>query len=685
MVQHTQRRTADKLIQLKLHDLCMIETAYCIHHFFGPQSVFDLLHDESTDGISFLLAALSFKPDYNDEDIYVPKLLSGNIVKVICSQELSDKTANSAVYQALLPTVKYLNWIGYKLYGNAWTDLIPLMQKHMNAVTDENTTAIATSHMFFKAIEVVNYAIWICLYHQLSNSIKPAIKYSTSMRTAIWNTDSTDCVIDRSSNISIIELANKSALYFKTNSQNEKARPDIVNTKLDEKESENTFKTHKRVVGERLINCFTNCDRLLERRQAFKETSTLCKSDGKSVIPDNKLFYEYGHNGAWLRENIVAIAFNRSTANPLLRVLNTSFDKMKKGLEYVKQFNSNLQKLISKRKPYSNEWLGILLGCDSISPVEKYCQTSKYLNNEEKVLIGYVCDEHLQMSSDKNILLLTQWNKNEMVINEYIQKHKLSRIFTKDVLYRIVFKLKPIDIKRCLYILFGMMQQFHLDLDNRLKNQGKNKDGNQNNYNQNEDTFVNNDTSERGCGIRNVIKKAKPNVSSESNGNEAMAVQNDPFDTLDGIDEKNHDEFVHILTVWNGLYTIEQKEQEIKMLQKKITIKRREKSIQILNDAKHKPIIQTNKKNNAKSIKPIVSQLPTINNIVWKKWINDKNKLENLYKFQGRNLWKNKTKEKLIHIIKHNYTSNWKKCFDKKSPESLQSKLYSLCGGSITN
>eukprot|EP01084_Bolivina_argentea_P243929 408781_1 len=436
MVQHTQRRTADKLIQLKLHDLCMIETAYCIHHFFGPQSVFDLLHDESTDGISFLLAALSFKPDYNDEDIYVPKLLSGNIVKVICSQELSDKTANSAVYQALLPTVKYLNWIGYKLYGNAWTDLIPLMQKHMNAVTDENTTAIATSHMFFKAIEVVNYAIWICLYHQLSNSIKPAIKYSTSVRTAEWNNDPTDCVIDRSKNISIIEMANKSALYFKTNSQNEKARPDIVNAKLDEKQSENTFKSHKRVVGERLINCFINCDRLLERRQPLTEISSLYKTDGKAIIPDNKLFYEYSHSGAWLRENIVAIAFNRSTANPMLRVLNTSFDKMKKGLEYVKQFNSNLQKLIAKQKPYTNEFLGILLGFESISPVQKYYNTSKYLNDEEQNVIRYVCVGHLEMSSDKNILLLNKWNQNEKVINEYIQTHNVSKLFSKDVFYR---------------------------------------------------------------------------------------------------------------------------------------------------------------------------------------------------------------------------------------------------------
>eukprot|EP01084_Bolivina_argentea_P243930 408782_1 len=325
---------------------------------------------------------------------------------------------------------------------------------------------------------------------------------------------------------------------------------------------------------------------------------------------------------------------------------------------------SKSKKLILK---YQNEMLHLYqivknLKCSLFDMHQKYCQTSKYLNNEEKVLIGYVCDEHLQMSSDKNILLLTQWNKNEMVINEYIQKHKLSRIFTKDVLYRIVFKLKPIDIKRCLYILFGMMQQFHLDLDNRLKNQGKNKDGNQNNYNQNEDTFVNNDTSERGCGIRKGIKKNKPNISSQSNGNESIATQNDPFDTLDGIDEKNHDEFVNMLTLWDGLYTLEQKEQEIKILQGKIDAKRREKSVQILQTAKHKSITQTNKKNTAKSIiKPIVCDLPMIDHSVWKKWMTHKMKLENLYKFQGRNLWKRKTKEKLIDIIKNNYTKKFKK------------------------
>ncbi len=185
--------------------------------------------------------------------------------------------------------------------------------------------------------------------------------------------------------------------------------------------------------------------------------------------------------------------------------------------------------------------------------------------------------------------------------------------------------------------------------------------------------------------MRKGVKKDKPNVSSQSNGNEAMATQNDPFDTLDGIDEKNHDEYVHMLTVWDGLYTVEQKQQELKSFQEKINTKRREKSIEILKAAKHKPIAQTNKINKTKPIQPIVSKLPMINNIVWKNWITEKMKLEDLYKFQGRNLWKKKTKEKLMNIIQVNYTETWKKSLDRKTADSLQSHLYSCCGGSIAN
>ncbi len=162
-----------------------------------------------------------------------------------------------------------------------------------------------------------------------------------------------------------------------------------------------------------------------------------------------------------------------------------------------------------------------------------------------------------------------------------------------------------------------------------------------------------------------------------------MATQNDPFDTLDGIDEKNHNEFVDMLTLWNGLFTNEQKEQEIKILQEKINAKRREKSVQILNDAKHKPISQTNKTNNAKSIKPVVSELPPINNGVWINWLAENRKLEQLYQFQGRNLWKRKTKEKLIDIIKNNYKHTWRKSLQNKSADKLQSHLYLACGGQV--
>eukprot|EP01084_Bolivina_argentea_P173235 300049_1 len=64
LLRYTSPSTANNLMKLKLYDLCIIEIAYCIQNFFGPKSIFDILHDESSDGISFLQAALSFKPDY---------------------------------------------------------------------------------------------------------------------------------------------------------------------------------------------------------------------------------------------------------------------------------------------------------------------------------------------------------------------------------------------------------------------------------------------------------------------------------------------------------------------------------------------------------------------------------------------------------------------------------------------
>ena len=106
----TSRITADRLIQYKLYDLDVIETCWCIQHLFGAKSVFTIYHDESTESaVSFLITNFSFKPDYDDGFEPVPKLHGGSVVRAICSSELSDKTAESAVFDAILPAIHYHN------------------------------------------------------------------------------------------------------------------------------------------------------------------------------------------------------------------------------------------------------------------------------------------------------------------------------------------------------------------------------------------------------------------------------------------------------------------------------------------------------------------------------------------------------------------------------------------------
>ena len=263
----TSRSSADRLIKCKLYDLCITEICYCIHNFFGPRSVFSIYHDESSDSaITFLQTGLSFRPDYNDEDIHVPNLQNESIIKCICSQEITDKTAISAVQEAILPTIAYINEIGFRMYGNGWRDLIQLLRVHTNAMSDENSTAIATSKLLFQELGVQNYTIWICFLHQISNCIEPGIKYLIWVRTQPWNVNKKDVGINRSKNISIIDLANKSSTLFRHNSDNERSRPHVMSTFILESQSTGNSRKYKRVVGNRTINLFSNVERMLERR-----------------------------------------------------------------------------------------------------------------------------------------------------------------------------------------------------------------------------------------------------------------------------------------------------------------------------------------------------------------------------------------------------------------------------------
>ena len=161
-----------------------------------------------------------------------------------------------------------------------------------------------------------------------------------------------------------MDLANKSSTYFRTNSDNERARPQIISAVNSE--STTVIQPYKRVVGNRDINLFVNIERLLQRRTQLQKISDLYQKSSGSIIPENVPFHEYAHNHVWLRETLISIAINRIIACPLLTSLNASLTDIEKAIKAVKELNSNLKTIIDIKNPYTNQILSLISGLSSI-------------------------------------------------------------------------------------------------------------------------------------------------------------------------------------------------------------------------------------------------------------------------------------------------------------------------------
>ena len=192
------------------------------------------------------------------------------------------------------------------------------------------------------------------------------------------------------------------------------------------------------------------------------------------------------------------------------------------------------------------------------------------------------------------------------------------------------------------------------------------------------DTFSNNDGSERQVGFRKHVRQMKPNISQRSNGIEAIAKQNNVFDTFDGICEKDPDEFVRLLVIWHNLSTYRDKELEIKAHKKRINKKRVQTNIDEINECKKRPISISKKKDNTNT-KEIIKSKPKLNDTIWISWLERKQNINNLHQFHSKNKWKKQLKQKLIDTLNEHYRNAWKPAMKSWGIDKLQTYLYTLC------
>ena len=672
------RQAINELVKYKLLDLCMIELAYLVHNFFGPRSVFDIYHDEGTDcAIPFLFTSLGFKMDFIDDDaIFIPPFKDGYVIKLLSCSELSDKTAVSSVQQGILPSIYYLNYIGYRLYEEAWTDVVELMRHQTNAMSDENTTAIATSRLLFKELQVLYFGIWICVLHQLSNSIKPALKWLKAARTAPWNVINGEPLINRSKNIDIVELADKASAYFRFNSNNERAKPHVVQAMLESENAGIKLKAFKRNIGERTVNKLINSDRLLARRDGMKKLSVLETKSGDQLISDCRLFYEYSHITAWLRETMATIAFNRTFATPLLVSSNTTFGRMKAALIRLNSIHHRLKQILSENKVRRKGLLKIFVGFAGIDPIAPYNESSKYLSIGDKAIINKMA-QHLDFDDASDDIPWDKWANNGGIMTEFKRGHSITHSFQQDVFHRKLWTMSKSNVNACLYMLWNCLDQTQIDLGKRLRNQGQGTKTDCNEW-----ILCTNDSSERAVGMKKFIKNEKPNISKESNESESIGRVNNPFDTMDGIANQDIDEFGRMLGVWNGLATRREKKKEQKERQQNIEQKRKEKAMDAIKNSRKRKIVLNKKCVKKKETRPIVQELDDIASDIWKYYIKKRNLIENKYKHQGRMEWKKQLKLTLIELNEYyckNSEFKMNKTMKNWGVDKLQKNLYGFC------
>ena len=388
------------------------------------------------------------------------------------------------------------------MFGEDWRDIIGLLRIHTNALSDENTTALATTKLLFKELGIKEYHVFICLLHQISNSVKPALNYLTWSRTQRWNSNDGEYGVDRSKDISLHDLANKASEYLKEGSKNERARPQLISALQCVPELQCKLDPFKRVVGNRGINLWCNIFSLLQRRESLSELSILSDKQSGALISDHKLFYEYSHCPGWLRETLVGIAFDRAITSPLLRMLNTSHLAMGRALEFVKSLNDRIGYIIQHYEHESNKILQIFLNFKAIDPIPRLAKEKRQLTHRESTILGLLCLNHLGIGGEHNVVDYRKWNENVIALRDWAQNDIL---FSNDIFYQKVLHLSSRDLKLCTRLFVGMLKQFHTDFTKRIAAQNivtnPEKIGG---------AFSNNDVSERGVGIRKYIKKFKP-------------------------------------------------------------------------------------------------------------------------------------------------------------------------------
>ena len=332
---------------------------------------------------------------------------------------------------------------------------------------------------------------------------------------------------------------------------------------------------------------------------------------------------------------IDVIAVGRNIANPLLLALNASTTKIDEALELIFAMKDSLKSIIDLKCHEMNEVLQLLMGFHSLSPVAKpHYKRNKYLCYNDKQAILHLAMGDLRVADANDEINYLAWSRIKSALSAFKNDNKIKQLFKADTFYSYLFSLNGTELQRCCYLLYCCMQNIYLDLTRRLEVQSDAARSIKSNCSSN------NDCCERGVGVRKYIKHAKPNISQQSNEEEAVATQNDTFDAFDGMKDCDEQECFRLINAWDQLNSYREKDRIIKAKKGKLCSEKQEKISNMLDSTHRKPLSIKTKKL-LLIAKLIITILPDIpRSSVWQSWLSDEQIINNTYRYQLRKDWK---------------------------------------------
>eukprot|EP01083_Nonionella_stella_P237033 831908_1 len=657
----TSYGSIDRVMQYRASELFLFETCIVMNRCWIPeQSKMTLYHDEcSQRNESQLSIVMAFNTKIAEDSEFIPHLRSGNIIRGIRHRNIPGKESHVSLNWGIKPAISALDDIGCKLYEQQWIKLPNLIQDTLAVMSDQNNGALKLNKMIGDEYKVRNLVELICLMHNVDNMLGVIIE-----RLLLERANTNDANLRNLRNVDINQIGIRIQKCLNRKFEGHQNKGELFTVFISRIEGK-SFIPFTRVVGDRKQWEIKNVEASLSRREEMGAFSMKTTRDGKHLVADPRLLYEYSKSYTLLQESLIITNIRRQYVLPLMSLVSTEVEQMNRILPILKQSLDQCQ-YVATNTLYAIRTLFTLSKLIGHETVHPYILTNKLLS-EDNVLAVLDCTDNLgQWINDDGfdfcefmVQVRSTFDQQEQVSDRY---------------YAHIIQLQGDELQGVIIQLQGAYHALYTDFSQRYQAQSTEEIP--------DSALGTNDITESLNGCGKYHGSIAPNIAELTKNAMALnALNRHAWYTWDYLISHEPAEFERVLRLWLehcGTYrmSIERK----KEYQQKYHSEKWKKLRCTLSTASDEdiPVAKANPAQGKAKVSVFKHEYRDIAFTLWRNWVRERNEyLQNnlgiLVSFQRRQL-----KQRLGDLLRNN-TAYTVSRINSWGLDKRQLKLYEYC------